>query len=75
MSSGFIRRREAENMAVEVHVTRRKGVAFFRSHGRPLVQRYDQSGDPYYAAVSSEEVDVVPRTCHPGAIREQKQLS
>jgi F-type H+-transporting ATPase subunit gamma len=45
MASDFIRRREGENIAVEVHVTGRKGVAYFTSHGRPLAQRYDQSGD------------------------------
>ncbi len=45
MASDFIRRREAENIAVEVHVTGNKGVAYFAFHGRPLAQRYDQSGD------------------------------
>jgi F-type H+-transporting ATPase subunit gamma len=45
MASDFIRQREAENIAVEVHVTGRKGVAYFTSHGRSLAQRYDQSGD------------------------------
>jgi F-type H+-transporting ATPase subunit gamma len=45
MASDSIRRRETENIAVEVHVTGRKGVSYFTSHGRPLAQRYDQSGD------------------------------
>ena len=45
MASDFIRRREAENIAVEVHVTGNKGVAYFAFHGRPLAQRYGQSGD------------------------------
>jgi F-type H+-transporting ATPase subunit gamma len=45
MASDFIRQREAENITVEVHVTGRKGVSYFTSHGRPLAQRYDQLGD------------------------------
>ncbi len=45
MASDFIRRREAENIAVEVHVTGNKGVAHFAFHGRPLAQRHDHSGD------------------------------
>lgn len=45
MASDFIRRREAENIAVEVHVTGNKGSAYFAFHGRPLAQRYDHSGD------------------------------
>ena len=33
-ASGFLREREAEDKAVELYVTGRKGVSYFTSHGR-----------------------------------------
>ncbi len=45
MASNFIRHREAENIAVEVHVTGRKGTSYFASQGHPLMQRHAPAGD------------------------------
>jgi len=45
MASDFMRQREAEDAAVELHVTGRKGVSYFTSHKRPTAQSYDQLDD------------------------------
>ena len=45
MASDFIREREAEDQAVELYITGKKGVSYFTFHKRPIAQRYDQPGD------------------------------
>jgi F-type H+-transporting ATPase subunit gamma len=62
MASDFIRQREAENIAVEVHVTGKKGVSHFTSHKRPIAQSYDQLDDmPTFADVEKAAVFFIDR--------------
>jgi len=62
MASDFIREREAEDQAVELYVTGKKGVSYFTVHKRPIAQRYDQLGDmPTFADVEKAAAFFIDR--------------
>jgi F-type H+-transporting ATPase subunit gamma len=45
MSAGFLRQQAAQNNAVDIYVSGKKGVTYFNFQKKPFVQRYDQFAD------------------------------
>jgi F-type H+-transporting ATPase subunit gamma len=50
-AAAFIRRQEAEGKTVELHLTGKKGAAYFTFQKRPIAGRLDQADTPVYADI------------------------
>ena len=50
-AAAFIRQQEADGKTVELHVTGKKGAAYFTFQKRPIASRLDQADTPVYADI------------------------